>query len=256
MIEIKSEAQGAVTPENVIRDCSQCTIRHRAVCSRCQPHELVELEKIKSYKLYKPGETIAWGGEPLDFVATMVMGAATLSRSLEDGRRQIVGLLLPGDFIGRPGRTNAAYDVTAVSEVLLCRFRRKPFEELLSRSENIERRLLEISLDELDAAREWMLVLGRKTARERIASFLANTARRIAALRRQHLGQCIEFDMPLTREAMADFLGLTLETVSRQLSALRRDGLIHIKQNRHVVIPDFMALLVEAGEDADGGIVA
>ncbi len=255
MIEIKTGEKPA-SADAVVRDCSHCTIRHRAVCSRCQPHELVELEKIKSYKLYQPGETIVWGGEPLDFVGTVVTGAATLSKSLEDGRRQIVGLVLPGDFIGRPGREHAAYDVAAVSEVLVCRFQRKPFEELLARFPNLENRLLEISLDELDAAREWMLVLGRKTARERIASFLANIARRFAALRRQHLGQCIEFDMPLTREAMADFLGLTLETVSRQLSALRRDGLIRIRQNRHVVIPDFMALLVEAGEDSDGGLVS
>ena len=34
-------------------------------------------------------------------------------------------------------------------------------------------RLLEMSLDELDAARDWMLLLGRKTAREKVATFLA-----------------------------------------------------------------------------------
>jgi CRP/FNR family transcriptional regulator len=32
---------------------------------------------------------------------------------MEDGRRQMVGLLLPSDFLGRPGRAVAPYDVTA-----------------------------------------------------------------------------------------------------------------------------------------------
>jgi CRP/FNR family transcriptional regulator len=45
---------------------------------------------------------------------------------------------------------------------------------------HIAQRLLEMTLDELDAAREWMLLLGRKTAREKIASFLSIIARRDA----------------------------------------------------------------------------
>ena len=91
---------------------------------------------------------------------------------------------------------------------------------------HVGQRLLEMTLDELDAAREWMLLLGRKTAREKIASLLSIIARRDASLnlRRAH-GQ-LAFDLPLTREAMADYLGLTLETVSRQMSALKRDGVI------------------------------
>ena len=80
-----------------------------------------------------------------------------------------------------------------------------------------------MTLDELDAAREWMLLLGRKTAREKIASLLAIIARRDAALKPAAAkGGRWSFDLPLTREEMADYLGLTLETVSRQMSALKR----------------------------------
>ena len=58
----------------------------------------------------------------------------------------------------------------------------------------------------------------------------------------------------LTREAMADYLGLTLETVSRQISALKRDGVIELEGKRHVIIPDMDRLLIEAGDDSDGGL--
>ena len=106
---------------------------------------------------------------------------------------------------------------------------------------------LEMTLDELDAAREWMLLLGRKTAREKIASLLAILARRSGAMRP---GGQAEIDLPLSREAMADYLGLTLETVSRQMTALKRDGIIVLDGARRVSIPDCAALIAESGSDA------
>jgi CRP/FNR family transcriptional regulator len=135
----------------------------------------------------------------------------------------------------------------------MCCFRRKPFEDLMSRTPHIAHRLLEMTLDELDAAREWMLVLGRKTAREKIASLLSILARRDASLRPEKDSNRRVFDLPLTREAMADYLGLTLETVSRQVSALRKDGVIELEGKRHVTVPDMGRLMEEAGDDSDGG---
>ena len=118
---------------------------------------------------------------------------------------------------------------------------------------HIGQRLLEMTLDELDAAREWMLLLGRKTAREKIASLIAIIARRDASLAQHMPNREFTFDLPMTREAMADYLGLTLETVSRQISALKKAGIINLAGKRHVTIPDFARLLDETGDDADGG---
>lgn len=237
------------------QSCADCPIRHRAVCARCEQDELDRLEAIKYYRSYEAGQTVVWSGDRMDFVASVVTGIATLTQTMEDGRRQMVGLLLPSDFVGRPGRLTAAYDVTATTDVVMCCFRKKPFEEMMARTPSISQRLLEMTLDELDAAREWMLLLGRKTAREKIASLLAIIGRRDAALRLRSAGNDLTFDLPLTREAMADYLGLTLETVSRQISALRRDGIILLEGKRHVTIPDFDRLLEEAGDDSDGGML-
>ncbi|MFD0981782.1 transcriptional regulator FnrL [Tropicimonas aquimaris] len=235
-------------------ECSDCPIRHRAVCARCDTQELDQLEEMKYYRTFEAGQTIAWTGDKLDFVATMVSGIATLSQTLEDGRTQMVGLLLPSDFMGRPGREMASYDVTATTDVVMCCFRRRPFEDLMRNTPHIAQRLLEMTLDELDAAREWMLLLGRKTAREKIASLLAIIARRNASINLGRPGGRMEFDLPLTREAMADYLGLTLETVSRQVSALKREGVIELAGKRHVSVPDFERLMLETGDDTDGGI--
>jgi CRP/FNR family transcriptional regulator len=234
------------------QDCNSCPIRHRAVCARCESDELARLEQMKYYRSFQAGQTVIWSGDRMDFVASVVSGIATLTQTMEDGRRQMVGLLLPSDFVGRPGRSTAAYDVTATTDLVMCCFRKKPFEELILSTPHISQRLLEMTLDELDAAREWMLLLGRKTAREKIASLLAIIARRDVSLNPRSKGPIV-FDLPLTREEMADYLGLTLETVSRQVSALRRDGVISLEGKRHVTVNDFDRLLEVAGDDTDGG---
>lgn len=236
-------------------ECSDCPIRHRAVCARCEPDELNRLEEIKYYRSFEAGQTVVWSGDRMEFVGSVVSGIATLTQTMEDGRRQMVGLLLPADFVGRPGRNTATYDVTAVTDIVMCCFRARPFEAVMRNTPHIGQRLLEMTLDELDAAREWMLVLGRKTAREKIASLILIVARRDAALKlRSHQG-AVRVDLPLTREAMADYLGLTLETVSRQISALRKDRVIELEGKRHVLIPDFDRLIEEAGDDSDGGLL-
>ncbi|WP_406648211.1 Crp/Fnr family transcriptional regulator [Aliisedimentitalea scapharcae] len=238
---------------NVHIKCGDCPIRHRAVCARCDTDELEALEEIKYYRTYEAGQTVIWSGDKMNFVGSVVSGIATLTQTMEDGRTQMVGLLLPSDFVGRPGRDGAAYDVVAKTDLTMCCFRKKPFEDLMGRTPHIAHRLLEMTLDELDAAREWMLVLGRKTAREKIASLLAIVARRDASLSPGGPTDRIVFDLPLTREAMADYLGLTLETVSRQMSALKKDGVIQLEGKRHVTVPDMSILMDEAGDDSDGG---
>lgn len=236
--------------------CGDCPIRHRAVCSRCETEELERLDQIKYYRTYEAGQPISFAGDEMNFVASVVKGVATISQTLEDGRTQMVGLLLPSDFIGRPGRATSPYDVTAVSEVTLCCFRRKPFEQMMLTTHNLSERLLDMTLDELDAAREWMLILGRKTAREKIASLLTIIARRESTIGMMPVASEIVIELPLTREAMADYLGLTLETVSRQISALKRDEIIRLEGKRKIVVPDFHLLAAETGDDIDGGFVA
>ncbi len=238
------------------QDCGDCPIRHRAVCSRCEADELARLEEMKYYRSFEAGQNVVWSGDRMDFVASVVSGIASLTQTMEDGRRQMVGLLLPSDFVGRPGRAVAPYDVTATTDLVMCCFRRKPFEEMMGTTPHVAQRLLEMTLDELDAAREWMLLLGRKTAREKIASLLSILARRDVGLKKKASKGPISFDLPLTREEMADYLGLTLETVSRQMNALKRDGVVELEEKRRIVVPNFDRLTEETGDDADGGFLS
>ncbi|MEO0957516.1 MAG: Crp/Fnr family transcriptional regulator [Pseudomonadota bacterium] len=232
--------------------CATCPIRDRAVCTYADDTEIRSLESIKFYRNFEAGQEILAAGEEMEFLGSVIEGVVSLSKTMVDGRRQMVGLMFASDFIGRPMRTSVPYDVTAVTDVRLCLFKRARFEAVLKQSPGIERRLLEMMLDELDAARDWMLLLGRKTAREKIATFLMILARRIPLAGRKDAQNGVSFTLPITREAMADYLGLTIETVSRQFTSLRKEGIIALEGTRTVRVPDFLALLDTAGEDADG----
>lgn len=229
--------------------CSECPIRHRAICSQCSSEELQTLDSMKRYKTFSAGERIAWAGERMSAVGSVIAGVATLSSTLADGRRQMVGLLLPSDFLGRPGRDVAAYDVVAATDVTFCMFQTRKFEQMIAQSPNLGNRLLEMTLDELDCAREWMLVLGRKTAREKMASLFVYMARRDAALHHAYPSDGLHFPLYISREAMADYLGLTIETVSRQISALRRDKVVELVGSRTAYAPSFGRLLAESADE-------
>lgn len=229
--------------------CAGCPIRHRAVCSYSSPSELTELDTAKFYRDFEPGQEIIGEGEPTTTLGSVVSGVVALHKAMEDGRRQMVGLLFASDFIGRPLRPVAPYDAVAVTPVKMCLFHRSKFEDILSHSTSLERRLLEMTLDELDAAREWMLLLGRKTAKERLASFLLIVARRQANLGKTPLQRGMQVTIPLTRESIAEFLGLTIETVSRQFTSLRKEGVLGLPDRRTFTIGDLDRLCEMAGED-------
>ena len=171
-----------------------------------------------------------------------------LNRLLEDGRCQIVGLLLASDFIGRPDRYSVAHDVVAATDITLCRFEKSVFEDLILRSPALLRRLLTKTNDDLDAARDWMLLLGRKSAREKVTGFLSMLARRSIQKNVVPAQDGVTLTMPLPRKDLANYIGLTVETTSRQFTQLRKDGVIALPSQKEVSIPNLANLFRESGE--------
>ena len=223
------------------------------VCEAIGVEELEALNRIAHHKTIPAGQIIFAENEEPAFFANILSGAVKLTKSLADGRQQIVGILFPPDFLGRAlGGANACY-AEAATDTELCCYPAGAFTALMKRYPALEHRLYEKTLDELDSARDWMVLLGRKTAREKVASFLYMLARRarLAGCPKCD-GDGVAFDLPLRRADIADYLGLTIETVSRQITRLRADGLIRAGEKSAMVAPDMAALARAAGQDAPG----
>jgi CRP/FNR family transcriptional regulator, anaerobic regulatory protein len=200
------------------------------------------LAKISHRKHYDAGQVILTDDETPDYFANVLSGVVKLTKMLPDGREQIVGLQFGSDFLGRPLRSRVPYFAEAATPVELCCFSTSEFEKLLKITPSIERRLFENALSELDAAREWILILGQKTAQEKVASFIHLLARRAAQSGCGHSPQFgpreVRFALPLTRAEIGDFLGLTIETVSRQMTRLKSQGYIKLDGLRIIDVPD------------------
>jgi CRP/FNR family transcriptional regulator len=233
-----------------VSNCDTCVVRNRAICSGLDADELAALNAIGRQRDLAPGESLIWEGEDSVLVANVIDGVLKLSANTEDGREQIVGVVYPADFIGRPFGGANSHGVTALTDARVCLFNRRDFTAFAASHPRLEHKLLERTLGELDRTRRWMLLLGRKSASEKIASFLLETRDRLNApkgceFRFEDGPETIE--LPFSRQQIADILGLTIETVSRQFTRLKDAGIVDLPSRREVRILDRAALEAEAG---------
>lgn len=227
--------------------CRSCEIRHKGMCGVLDAEQLLALSRHTRMVKHKSGEQLAGEEEPITSYANVMRGVVKLTKVLEDGRQQVVGLQFAPDFMGRLFGQNNDVTAEAASEVKLCKVPRPALERLVAGNPQLEHRLMQQTLRELDEARDWMMTLGRKTAAEKVASFLYLIATHIDPDVDQAQKRSADFELPLTRADIADFLGLTIETVSRQMTKLRVAGVISITNSRHITVPDTVRLKGHCG---------
>src|SRR5215470_17085622 len=129
--------------------CSECGIRSRALCCALSPEQLAALNRISYRRRYPAGRLIS-GIEAEDWFANVLSGVVKLTKALADGRQQIVELLFPSDFLGRPFRSGGGYAAEAASAVELCCFHPQQFESLMLEWPQLKQTFLERTLDEVD----------------------------------------------------------------------------------------------------------
>ena len=215
--------------------CQQCEVRTSAICAVLAKGERAALNRLGRRVTISAGQTVMWEGDDATIVANVIQGTLKLSASTGDGREQIVGVVYPSDFIGRPFGRSTPHRVTALTDARLCLFTRSAFDGFARAHPDLGHRLLQRTLDDLDRARTWMLLLGRKNAQEKIATFLLDMSRRLGGDAGDPLDS---FELPLSRQQVADVLGLTIETVSRQLTDMKRAGIIALPNRRTVDLLD------------------
>jgi CRP-like cAMP-binding protein len=183
-------------------------------------------------------------GRRYDGLLILLDGAALRYRVLNDGRRQVLNIILPGDFIGFPGCffESALYSIAALSD---CVVSPVSFSRLLGLFESHPRLGAAIfwSLScEAAMYAEHLIGVGRRSALERIAHFLLEMLMRLQTV---GLADECSYRLPLTQELLADALGLSLQYVNQTLRELREEGLVRVDRQQ-VTITDLDGLTVLA----------
>jgi CRP-like cAMP-binding protein len=186
------------------------------------------------------GEDIACEGDPCEQVRVFLSGWACRYKVLEDGRRQIVGFVLPGDtcdaYIYLFSRMD--HSIGSLTSVTWCEFDRAGFEQLIAADKTIAEALWCETLVNCAIQREWTLNAGRRDALERVAHVICELFARLSLV---GLADKNSFAFPVTQVDLADATGLSTVHVNRTLQELRAAGVITLRE-RQVIIHDLEAL--------------
>lgn len=212
--------------------CADCSVRSVSVCAALDPDELKSLNAIQEKADFESKETLFLQGDVANSVYNITSGSVRLYKILPDGRRQIVGFMLPGDFIGLSLSERNGYSADAIDHVRACRFKRSDFVSFVDEKPHLLRKLHGAATHELTVAQDHMVLLGRRSADEKVASFLITMRDRLIRLG----ASAVTIPLPMTRQDLADYLGLTLETVSRVISKFGRERVL-------LVVPDGIRIL-------------
>ena len=197
-------------------------------------------DAFRANRAVDPQQDIVRAGERMGGVHLVIEGFALRYKLVSDGRRQILGLLLPGDFCDLQSAVLGTSDhyIAALTACTIAEVSQERIDALVFRDSRVARALWWATLVDESILREWLASMGQRSADRRIAHLFCELL-----LRQQLVGAASARDcpLPLTQPVLADILGITTIHVSRILRELREAGLIQLKE-RHLHIPDVRRL--------------
>jgi CRP-like cAMP-binding protein len=213
-------------------DCLDCPLRRQPLFVPMTPDELAFQRGFKTGELQIPiGADILNQGESSGSLYTVLTGMAVRSIMMEDGRRQVISFVFPGDLIGLQSGLmgEARHTVTAVTQMTLCTFPRNRVWDLFQSQPARAYDMTWIAAVEEHFLGETVATLGQRDATQRVAWALVRIWRRLVAVRMQSDG-AVPF--PFRQHDLADALGLSVVHTNRVIVALRREGLAEITGRR------------------------
>ena len=180
----------------------------------------------KRSRLVGPHQDIIREGDVPDDVHLIVAGMACRHKTIENGARQIVGYLLPGDFCDLHIFILDQMDHT-ISTLTECAVVDLPRETVLRLTERpaIARALWWATLVDEGTLREALVNMGQRQAEERMAHFLCEMLVRLDAVGLV-ANNC--FELPVTQADLGETLGLSTVHINRTLQKLRSRDLVAV----------------------------
>jgi CRP-like cAMP-binding protein len=206
--------------------CALCPL---AACRGLRPLDAIQVDYMERFKKGElsvdRGTQVLVQGQRSAHVFTLLEGVLIRFKLLEDGRRQIVNFMFPGDLIGLQAAMGAplAHGVEALTGARLCVFARDRFAQLIKNHPDLGYDVIWLAAKEEEALEEHLVALGQRTARERIAYLAVFLVQRAMET---GLSQDGTLALSVTQTQIADMLGLSLVHTNRTMQALRQANLI------------------------------
>ncbi len=224
--------------------CTKCPLRKCTYFIEFTEDELEFMQRFKAGELtVDAGSTVLMEGSNSPQLFTVLSGMGTRYKTLEDGRRQVINFLFPGDFIGLQAGImgEMKHSVAASTPMVLCVFNRSDLWNMFKVQPARAYDLTWIAAVEEHFLGETLAVMGQREAAQRIAWALLRIHHRLRAV-----GLELNGVVPLAfrQQDLADALGLSLVHTNKTLAALRAKGLAHwangvLKISNRVALAEF-----------------
>ena len=207
--------------------CRECPLQH---CDSFRPLAEDKLDFLQDFKqgeiAFAKGDAVLTQGGKAPHLHTVLQGIVIRFRSLEDGRRQIVNFMFPGDLVGLQGAfdDDLSHSVEALIDARLCIFPRNDFHRLMSEHPKLGYDLVWLAAKEETALEEHLTAVGQRSAREKVTYLAVWLLDRALATGIADANNRLE--LPITQAQIADMLGLSLVHTNRTLKSLREEQLV------------------------------
>ena len=194
-----------------------------------------ELDFVTRFKIGElavdPGTTLLAEGSQSAHVYTVLSGWGFRYKLLENGRRQVLNFLLPGDFVGLQASllSEMYHSAEALTGMMLCVFERDRLWELYQGQPSLAFDLTWIAARDERMLDEHLLSVGQRTGEQRAAYLLLFLFER-ARSRGLTRGEKVAF--PFSQPLIADALGLSLVDTNRILNRFTRGGLVALNKRQ------------------------
>ena len=199
------------------------------------------MERFKSGELIvDPKTDILLEGARSPQLFTVYSGMGVRYKSLEDGGRQVINFVLPGDFIGLQAgvMSEMKHSVASTTAMTLCVFQRTELWEVFENHPQRAFDLTWLAAREEHFLGETLATIGQRSGLERVAWGLLQVFRRGIDL---GLTSGNKMPLPYTQHDLADALGLSLVHTNKTLKKLQSQKLANWS-NGELEVPDLGAL--------------
>lgn len=225
--------------------CENCPLRAKDAFVPMRADEISFMQRLKVGELtIDAGAPILMEGSNSPQLFTALSGMGLRYKYLPNGRRQVVNLIFPGDFIGLQAGVmgEMGHSVSATTQMTLCVFDRAALWTLFKEQPDRAYAITWLAAVEEHFLGDTLATVGQRDAMQSLAWALVKVFQRGEDLGMTS-GNTMPF--PFRQQDMADALGLSLVHTNKTLAALRKRQLAHW-QDGTLLIPD-LAALAEVG---------
>lgn len=218
--------------------CESCIIKEFNSLKSLTRDELMRVSACKTGKFYKKGQVIFEEGETLNGVYCVRDGVCKLTKLSENGKDQVVKLVVKGDLLGKRSlvseqKTNLS--AVALNDMEMCFIPKSEIIDDLSKNPKFTMDVLKEMANDLRESDVSLVNMAQKSVKKRMAEILMYVHDNFGTDDEGYLS------IVLSREDYASIVGTATESAIRILSQFKKEGFIATTGKR-IKIEDYNGL--------------